>query len=119
MSSDGGELCSARCAEQPFDVAFHPGNNGIFVSGLITGAVSTRRRRLRPIFAWYGDMSMIEHFWQSFTSNANCNLHVMLHHGRNAHHIAECVFKATARAVRMAIESDPRQGSIPSTKGVL
>ena len=50
MSSDGGELCSARCAEQPFDVAFHPGNNGIFVSGLITGAVSTRRRRLRPIF---------------------------------------------------------------------
>ena len=40
MSSDGGELCSARCAEQPFDVAFHPGNNGIFVSGLITGAVS-------------------------------------------------------------------------------
>ena len=65
------------------------------------------------------DSELIEHFWQSFTSNANCNLHVMLHHGRNAHHIAECVFKATARAVRMAIESDPRQGSIPSTKGVL
>lgn len=48
MSNDGGELCSARCAEQPFDVAFHPGNNGIFVSGLITGAVSTRRRLLSP-----------------------------------------------------------------------
>ena len=58
-SSDGGELCSARCAEQPFDVAFHPGNNGIFVSGLITGAVSTRRRRLRPIFRDVAAVSLV------------------------------------------------------------
>ncbi len=65
------------------------------------------------------DSELIEHFWQSFAANANCNLHVILHHGRNGHHIAECVFKATARAIRMAAESDPRSDGIPSTKGTL
>ena len=65
------------------------------------------------------DSELIEHFWQSFAANANSNLHVVLHHGRNSHHIAECVFKATARAIRMAAESDPRSNAIPSTKGVL
>ncbi len=65
------------------------------------------------------DSELVEHFWQSFAANANCNLHVLLHHGRNAHHISEGVFKATARAIRMAAESDPRSDSVPSTKGVL
>jgi len=65
------------------------------------------------------DSELIEHFWQSFAANSNSNLHVVLHHGRNSHHIAECVFKATARAIRMAAESDPRSDAIPSTKGVL
>jgi len=65
------------------------------------------------------DSDLVEHFWQSFAVNAKCNLHVMLHHGRNAHHIAEGVFKATARAIRMAVENDPRSDAIPSTKGTL
>jgi imidazoleglycerol-phosphate dehydratase len=65
------------------------------------------------------DSELVEHFWQSFAANAKCNLHVLLHHGRNSHHIAECVFKATARAIRMAVEKDPRSHAIPSTKGVL
>lgn len=65
------------------------------------------------------DSELVEHFWQSFAANANCNLHVVLHHGRNGHHIAECVFKAVARAIRMAAESDPRSDAVPSTKGVL
>ena len=65
------------------------------------------------------DTELVEHFWQSFAANSKCNLHVVLHHGRNAHHIAECVFKAVARAVRMAAEDDPRSNAIPSTKGVL
>jgi imidazoleglycerol-phosphate dehydratase len=65
------------------------------------------------------DSELVEHFWQSFTANAKCNLHVILHHGRNSHHIAECVFKATAHAIRMAVESDPRCDAVPSTKGVL
>lgn len=65
------------------------------------------------------DSELVEHFWQSFAANAKCNLHVVLHHGRNAHHISECVFKTTARAIRMAIQDDPRSSEIPSTKGVL
>lgn len=65
------------------------------------------------------DSELVEHFWQSFAANANCNLHVLLHHGRNSHHIAEAVFKATARAIRMGCEKDPRSHAIPSTKGVL
>ncbi|HEV3025652.1 MAG TPA: imidazoleglycerol-phosphate dehydratase, partial [Pirellulales bacterium] len=48
-----------------------------------------------------------------------CNLHVVLHHGRNGHHISEAIFKATARALRMAVEYDPRVTDVPSTKGTL
>ncbi len=65
------------------------------------------------------DSELVEHFWQSFAANANGNLHVVLHHGRNGHHIAECVFKSIARAIRMAAEKDPRSDAVPSTKGVL
>jgi len=65
------------------------------------------------------DSELVEHFWQSLAANAKCNLHVLLHHGKNGHHIAEAVFKATARAIRMAAEADPRMTGIPSTKGVL
>lgn len=65
------------------------------------------------------DTELVEHFWQSFAANSKCNLHVVLHHGRNAHHISECIFKAVARAVRMAAENDSRSNAIPSTKGVL
>ncbi len=65
------------------------------------------------------DSELVEHFWQSFAANAKCNLHVLLHYGSNSHHIAECVFKATARAIRMAVENDPRSDAVPSTKGVL
>ena len=65
------------------------------------------------------DSELVEHFWQSFAANAKCNLHVVLHHGRNGHHIAECVFKSLARAIRMAAERDPRSDAVPSTKGVL
>jgi imidazoleglycerol-phosphate dehydratase len=44
---------------------------------------------------------------------------VLCHYGRNSHHIIEAVFKATARALRMAVERDPRGVGVPSTKGVL
>jgi imidazoleglycerol-phosphate dehydratase len=44
---------------------------------------------------------------------------VVLHHGRNVHHIVEGVFKAVARALRQAVEPDPRGLGVPSTKGVL
>lgn len=65
------------------------------------------------------DSELVEDFWQAVAANALCNLHVLLHHGRNNHHISEAVFKATARALRMAVEPDPRMPGVPSTKGTL
>jgi imidazoleglycerol-phosphate dehydratase len=65
------------------------------------------------------DAQLVEVFWESFAATAGANVHAILHHGRNGHHIAEAVFKAAARALRMAVEPDPRQPGIPSTKGTL
>jgi imidazoleglycerol-phosphate dehydratase len=65
------------------------------------------------------DSELVEDFWQGFASNAMCNLHILMHYGRNTHHIAEAIFKATARAIRIASEIDPRQLGVPSSKGVL
>jgi imidazoleglycerol-phosphate dehydratase len=65
------------------------------------------------------DSELVFDFWQAFSANALCNLHIILHYGRNSHHIAEGIFKATARALRAAMEPDPRQTGVPSTKGVL
>ena len=65
------------------------------------------------------DSELVEDFWQATAANALCNLHVLIHHGRNSHHISEAVFKATARALRMAVETDGRVSGIPSTKGTL
>ncbi|MDX1962585.1 MAG: imidazoleglycerol-phosphate dehydratase HisB [Pirellulales bacterium] len=65
------------------------------------------------------DSELVEDFWQAFAANGLLNLHILLHHGRNNHHIAEAIFKATARALRMAVSADPRMPGIPSTKGSL
>ncbi|MBP5622360.1 MAG: imidazoleglycerol-phosphate dehydratase, partial [Thermoguttaceae bacterium] len=48
-----------------------------------------------------------------------CNLHVNVPYGGNGHHISEAIFKSVARAIRAAVEKDPRQSGVPSTKGVL
>jgi len=65
------------------------------------------------------DSELVEDFWQATAANALCNLHVLLHYGRNSHHIAEAIFKATARALRMAVAPDGRLTGVPSTKGTL
>jgi imidazoleglycerol-phosphate dehydratase len=65
------------------------------------------------------DSELVEDFWQATAANTLMNLHVVLHHGRNNHHVAEAIFKATARALRMAVEPDPRMTGVPSTKGTL
>ena len=65
------------------------------------------------------DTELVHEFWQGFVNAATCTLHLTLHHGTNGHHVAEALFKAAARAVRMAVEIDPRQPNIPSTKGTL
>lgn len=75
---------------------------------------------------WCGDtvgnipVSLIEHFWGSFTITSGCNLHIRVLEGRDNHHITEAVFKSTARAFMAATRLDPRRaGIIPSTKGSL
>jgi imidazoleglycerol-phosphate dehydratase len=65
------------------------------------------------------DSELVEDFWQAVAANTLCNLHVLVHYGRNSHHISEAIFKGTARALRMAIETDPRMSGVPSTKGTL
>lgn len=65
------------------------------------------------------DTELVQEFFQAFAGNALMNLHLVLHHGRNSHHISEALFKATARALREATEPDPRMPGIPSTKGSL
>lgn len=64
--------------------------------------------------------SLFKHFWDAFAQNAKCNLYIKVENGEDDHHIAESIFKATARAIRMACEMDKRSlDVIPSTKGVL
>jgi imidazoleglycerol-phosphate dehydratase len=66
------------------------------------------------------DTELFREFFQAFAMNAGVTLHVETFYGDNNHHIAESGFKAVARALRQAIEPDPRQGDrIPSTKGRL
>ena len=84
----------------------------------------------RPFLAWsvsfaqpkIGEMDteLFEEFFRALAFNAGITLHVSQKSGTNAHHVAEACFKALARALREAVEPDPRAiGAIPSTKGVL
>jgi imidazoleglycerol-phosphate dehydratase len=65
------------------------------------------------------DTELVREFWQAVAANVPMNLHLVLHHGSNSHHIAEAIFKGTARALRQAVARDPRQSGVPSSKGVL
>ena len=66
------------------------------------------------------DPELTEEFFVALTRSAGITLHVRLLSGRNSHHIVEGVFKAVAKALRIAVELDPRAGGeVPSTKGVL
>ena len=65
------------------------------------------------------EVDLFQEFFQGFVNHAKVTLHVDALHGRNAHHIAETVFKAFGRALRLAVEMDPRSTAIPSTKGSL
>ncbi len=66
------------------------------------------------------EVDLIEEFMQGFVNHARVSMHVDSLRGRNAHHQIESVFKAFGRAVRMAVELDPRSGDVtPSTKGTL
>jgi imidazoleglycerol-phosphate dehydratase len=76
--------------------------------------VETRRHTIGNF-----SVELAEHFWRSFAEAARCNLHIDALRGRNTHHILEGTFKATARALRQAVERDARIVGVLSTKGVL
>ena len=66
------------------------------------------------------NIALVREFFQGVANALGCNLHLRLEYGDEPHHIAEALFKAFARALREAVENDPRQGGrVPSTKGSL
>jgi imidazoleglycerol-phosphate dehydratase len=65
------------------------------------------------------DTELAEVFFEAFSRTAQANLHIRLVEGSNLHHIVEVSFKAFARALRQAVELDPRASGVPSTKGTL
>jgi len=66
------------------------------------------------------DTQLVQEFFQALATHGGITLHIDQLHGFNSHHIAEAAFKAVARALRMAVEADPRmRDAIPSTKGAL
>jgi imidazoleglycerol-phosphate dehydratase len=66
------------------------------------------------------DTQLVEEFFRAFAGNGLMNLHLISRSGTNAHHVSESLFKAAARALRMAVAIDPKAaGAIPSTKGAL
>lgn len=84
----------------------------------------------RPYLVWNVDMptakigtfdtELVREFFQALSTNGGITLHVDQQHGFNSHHIAEAAFKAVARALRDAVETDPRKSdAVPSTKGTL
>jgi imidazoleglycerol-phosphate dehydratase len=93
---------------------------------LVTAAIDLSGR---PFCVWRADVPretlgtfnapLAEEFWRAVASSGALTLHVVCHHGSNTHHLVEGIFKATARALRQAVELDPRASGIPSTKGIL
>lgn len=93
---------------------------------LVTSAIDLSGR---PFCVWKADLpletlgafssQLAEEFWRAVSSSGAFTLHVVVHHGKNTHHLIEGIFKATARALRAAVELDPRGSGVPSTKGVL
>ena len=66
------------------------------------------------------NIALVREFFQGLSNSLGCNLHLKLEYGEEPHHVAEALFKAFARALRAAVEIDPRQGGrVPSTKGTL
>jgi imidazoleglycerol-phosphate dehydratase len=76
--------------------------------------VQTKRQKIGNF-----SVELAEHFWRSLAETAKFNLHIDCLRGRNTHHMLEGTFKATARALRAAVERDPRITGVLSTKGLL
>lgn len=73
---------------------------------------------MAPVIGYY-DTTLTRHVWESISATGQICLHVHCLYGRNPHHMVEAQFKAVARALRTAVERDPRVVGVPSTKGAL
>ncbi len=96
-------------AESRVDVSLDVSNRAFFVY-----KVEVANDRVRDF-----DVSLVEDFLYAFSQNAGIDLHVELRYGKSPHHIVEAIFKGLARALRAAVELDPRITDVPSVKGVL
>jgi imidazoleglycerol-phosphate dehydratase len=79
---------------------------------LVYNASYPKRSRIKGF-----DVDLVQDFLHALSSNAGMTLHVNVQYGRNTHHMVEAVFKALGRALREAVEIDPRVKGVPSTKG--
>jgi imidazoleglycerol-phosphate dehydratase len=123
-------ICLGRCLQQALGDKRGIHRYGHFTlpmeETLVTTAVDLSGR---VAFVWKAafptekignfDTELVQEFWTAVASNALMNLHCILHHGTNSHHISEAIFKSLARSLRMACTIDPRQPGIPSSKGTL
>ena len=112
----GDKVGIARYASQtvPMDEALVLTAIDISGRGLLVYDVSFPQARIGRF-----DAELVEEFLRALATNAGLTLHIKLLHGRNAHHIAEAIFKALGRILGQAVALDPRREGVPSTKGIL
>lgn len=96
-------------AEAKIDIALDISNRPYFIYG-----VELENNRIGAF-----DASLTEDFLYAFSQNAGIDLHVNLVYGKNPHHVVEAIFKGLARAMRIAVERDPRMTGLPTVKGAL
>jgi imidazoleglycerol-phosphate dehydratase len=111
---DGAGIRRFASAHAPLDEALVLAVVDVSGRPFLHYAVPVARQRLGAY-----DTDLTEEFFRAFAVNAGITLHLVLLHGRNAHHIVEAAFKALALALDRATELDPRIGDVPSTKGTL
>ena len=111
---DGAGIRRYASAYAPLDEALVLAAVDVSGRPFLHYAVPVPRQRLGAF-----DTDLTEEFFRAFAMHAGITLHVVLTHGRNAHHIVEAAFKACALALDRATELDPRITDVPSTKGTL
>ncbi len=101
--------CSLPMAESKVDVSVDVSNRAYLVY-----AVDLASDRIGNF-----DVALVEDFLYAFSQNAGVDLHVELRYGKSPHHVVEAIFKGLARALREALEVDPRVQGLPTVKGAL
>ena len=120
----GEAFCQAlgdKAGIRRFGHAFVPMDEALVMAAVDISGRGQAFYEVKPTSEWVGafDTQLAKEFFIAFAREAGVTLHVRLICGENSHHIIEAAFKAVGRAMREAVEMDPRESGIPSTKGVL